>query len=84
MLVDRQVSVLLVASDVDVGQLDDAGQGEGIHTDESICDADVQGQHGVVEAAQQLLASLVLGLEVAWELRGWVPDDQTGRAEASR
>ncbi|MGW6791558.1 hypothetical protein [Streptomyces chartreusis] len=58
MLVDRQVGVLLVASDVGVGQLDDAGQGQGIETDEGSCDAEVQGQRRVVEAAQQLVSSL--------------------------
>ncbi|MGW5610519.1 hypothetical protein ACWEWI_31430 [Streptomyces sp. NPDC003753] len=83
-LLDRQVGVLLVASDVVVGELDDAGQGQRIEPDESSCDADVQGQRGVVEAAQQLVSGLVLGLEVAWELRGWALDDQTRRAEASR
>ncbi|MGY4923131.1 hypothetical protein [Streptomyces sp. 900105755] len=55
-LLDRQVGVLLVASDVVVGELDDAGQGQGIEPEESSCDADVQGRRGVVEAAQQLVS----------------------------
>lgn len=82
-LVDRQVGVLLVAADVLLGELDDAGQGKGVETDESSRDPDVRGQRGVVQAAQQLVSGLVLGLEVAGELRGWVLDAQTGRAEAS-
>ena len=82
-LVDGQVGVLLVAADVVLGELDDAGQGKGVETDESSRDADVQGQRGVVEAAQQLVSDLGLGLEVAGELRGWVLDDEAGRAEAS-
>ncbi|WP_369229409.1 hypothetical protein AB5J56_02095 [Streptomyces sp. R21] len=64
--VDRQVGVLLVAADVVFGELDDAGQGKGVKADESSRDADVQRQHGVVEAAQQLVSGVVVGLEVAW------------------
>ncbi|MFI5820393.1 hypothetical protein ACIA8I_14910 [Streptomyces rishiriensis] len=40
------------------------GQGEGVEADESSRDADLQGQRGVTEAAQQLFAVLVLGPEV--------------------
>ncbi|MCX4553141.1 hypothetical protein [Streptomyces sp. NBC_01500] len=82
-LIDRQVGVLFVATDVVLGELDDAGQGKRVETDESGRDADVQGQRGVIQAAQQLVAGHVLGLEVAGKLRGWAIDDQTGRAEAS-
>jgi hypothetical protein len=53
-----------------VGEFDDAGQGEGVEADESSRDADLQGQRGVVEAAQQLFSVLLLGLEVARELGG--------------
>ncbi|MEU9271174.1 hypothetical protein AB0E04_37870 [Streptomyces sp. NPDC048251] len=57
-------------ANVVVGEFDDAGQGEGVEADESSRNADLQGQRGVVEAAQQLSSVLVLGQEVAWELGG--------------
>lgn len=46
--------------------VDDAGELR--REDGSSRDADLRRQRGVVEAAQQLLLVLVLGLEVAWEL----------------
>ncbi|WP_328980448.1 hypothetical protein [Streptomyces canus] len=55
-VVDRQVGMPLVVAHVVVGEFDDAGQGEGVEADESSRDADLQGQRGVVEAAQQLLS----------------------------
>ncbi|MEV7738043.1 hypothetical protein AB0O75_39315 [Streptomyces sp. NPDC088921] len=69
-VVDRQVGMPLVVANVVVGEFDDVGQGEGVEADESSRDADLQGQRGVVEAAQQLFSVLVLGLEVARELGG--------------
>ncbi|MDH6221717.1 hypothetical protein M2283_009064 [Streptomyces pseudovenezuelae] len=68
MVVDRQLGMPLVAANVVVGEFDDAGQGEGVEADESSRDADLQGQHSVVQAAQQLFSGLLLGLEVAREL----------------
>ncbi|WP_327328082.1 hypothetical protein OG735_40350 [Streptomyces sp. NBC_01210] len=71
-------------ANVVVGEFDDAGQGEGVEADESSRDTDLQRQRRVVEAAQQLFSVLVLDLEVAWELGGWVLDDQIGRVSNRR
>ena len=38
-LTDGQIGVLLVAADLVLGELDDAGQGKGVETDESSRDA---------------------------------------------
>jgi hypothetical protein len=51
-VVDRQVGMPLVVANVVVGEFGDVGQGEDVEADESSRDADLQGQRGVVEAAQ--------------------------------
>jgi hypothetical protein len=49
--VDRQVGLVRVVVELVGGELDDAGQGEGVETDEGCGDADVRQKRSVVQAA---------------------------------